>query len=509
MIHFLHWLPKFASLAIFALACIGCGDGDGDSAKAAIINREDLDRASLKIVSGNAEGAVVLLEELNRKFPENIEVLELLGLSRSETGDYLEAAFWYEQVADIHPNGAAFLKLAGECYELAGEDTSATLAYSAYVIHESDDGHVWHKLYQLRSLASRVPGLPESDRKQLETEALNAILKAKGAATPDEALEIARLFRKKNILPEAAFWFEAVSTNPKGDQRNALLGLLEVHLARNDEDKAEATARLLNERFPEAIDESSLASEIVQLLTRPRHIATFIVREYDFEGRSVSELFAALQEDTVSATPLLNKLPPDLTIGDTTEPPPTNDSLRLADLFQFQAIPATSVTPEQHAPEIDKVTDFLKRAELALLDNNYRGAELFLKEVIKKAPDNATAWFLRSRIHLLEGENEKAEMYATEAVRLASNDLEIRLHYIETARPVLSARHFLRELENAHEQFPRSLDFLWELAQRYHHVVEGKAAVAVILYRRFLETAPPSHPMRERAQRELAAIGNL
>ncbi|SVE42062.1 uncharacterized protein METZ01_LOCUS494916, partial [marine metagenome] len=156
------------------MASLGCSDNAGNAAGEASINREDLDRASLKIVAGQPAEAATILEKLNRDFPKNTEVLELLGWARSETGDYLEAAFWYEQAADRHPNGASFLKRAGECYELAGEDTSASLSYSAYVALEPNDGHVWHKLYQLRAQAARAPGLSTAARKQLETDALNA-----------------------------------------------------------------------------------------------------------------------------------------------------------------------------------------------------------------------------------------------------------------------------------------------------------------------------------------------
>jgi hypothetical protein len=99
-------------------------------------------------------------------------------------------------------------------------------------------------------------------------------------------------------------------------------------------------------------------------------------------------------------------------------------------------------------------------------------------------------------------------MTATEAVRLAGEDLEIRLHYIEAARPVLTPRSFLVELDEAHEDFPQSLDVLWQLAQQYHEV-ERKTAVAAILYRRFLGMAPAGHPMEERVRRELTSIGNL
>ena len=490
------------------MASLGCSDNAGNAAVEASINREDLDRASLKIVAGQPAEAATILEKLNRDFPKNTEVLELLGWARSETGDYLEAAFWYEQAADRHPNGASFLKRAGECYELAGEDASASLSYSAYVALEPSDGHVWHKLYQLRARAARVPGLSTAARKQLETDALNAILKAKGAATPDEALDIARLFQNKNILPEAEFWFEAVSVNPEGDQRGALLGLLEVHLARRADDKAESIARLLNKRFPGSIDDHSSATDVIRLLST-QHAATLFERGFDPEGRTVSELFLALKADTVANIFKPVKLP--LTEEPSEEPQPetpqpSSTGMRLADLFNFDDTPGST---DQNASAVaEKAADFLERAELALLDQNPRGAQLFLREAIKEEPDNATAWYLRSRAHLMASEAEEAEMTATEAVRLAGASLEIRLHFIDVARPVLSPRRFLVELDKAHEDFPQSLDVLWQLARQYHYV-EEKTVIAAILYRRFLATAPAGHPMLENVQRELASLGNL
>ena len=564
MILFSRLLARFGPLAVLAMVCIGCSDNAGDSLKKASLNREDLDEASLKIVAGEGEKAVVMLKKLNRDFPENTEVMELLGLALSESGNYMEAAFWNEQVASLHPNGAPFLKLAGECYELAGEDNSAILTYSDYVAQNPDDGLVWHKLYQLRARAARVPGLPKNELNQLAKDAINAINMAKVAITPQEGLEIARLLLKINILPVAESYFEEVSTNPEGDQRAALLGLLEVHLAQRTGDKAESTARLLNQRFAGAIDDSPLAAEVLQLLGK-RHASTFFALEYDFEGRSVRDLFTTLQEATTTTTPQPGKLPSGNNPPDelNPDPPEPEDPISLAELFGLDDSQDPDSEPSENPNAlIDKTADFLERAELAMLDKNYRGAqlflkeaikkepdnvtawflrsrahllaseleafentadnavqlalqdnnhnaaELFLKEIIKEAPDNATAWFLRSRTHLLKDENDKAEMYATEAVRLAPESIEIRLHYLEAARLVLTARHFLRELEKAQDQFPRSLDIIWQLAQQYH-VEETNNNAAAILYRRFLETAPPDHPMREKVQRELASIGNL
>ena len=499
-------LPRSSPLAAVALAFLGCSDNAANPSEKVILNREDLDRASLKIVAGETDGALAILEKLNRDFPENTEVIELLGLVCSEKGDYLEAAFWYEQAADRHPNGASFLKRAGECYELAGEDEFATLSYSAYVALEPGDGHVWHKLYQLRSRAARAPGLPKEKLEQLAKEAINAINKAKVAITPDDALEIARLLLKINILPVAESYFEEVSINPLGDQCSALLGLLEIHLLQNAGDQAESTARLLSQRFAEVMDSSPLAPQVIQLLVG-RHGGAL----NDPEGRSVSDLFTALDEQTAVANPRPGKLPFDTSETHDPEPPEPTEQISLAELFGLNQPENPDAATDHNAssiPEIDKASDFLERAELALLDENDRAAKLFLKEAINQDPGNAQAWYLLSRAHLMASEEDDAEMTATEAVRLAGGDLEIRLHYLEAARPVLTPRSFLAELDEAHENFPQSLDVLWQLAQQYHEV-ERKTAVAAILYRRFLGMAPVGHPMLEKVQRELASIGNL
>ena len=76
-------LPRSSPLAAVALAFLGCSDNAANPSEKVILNREDLDRASLKIVAGETDGALAILEKLNRDFPENTEVIELLGLACS------------------------------------------------------------------------------------------------------------------------------------------------------------------------------------------------------------------------------------------------------------------------------------------------------------------------------------------------------------------------------------------------------------------------------------------
>ena len=268
--------------------------------------------------------------------------------------------------------------------------------------------------------------------------------------------------------------------------------------------------KTLCKRFPQNMNSSPLAQQVVQFLVW-RHGAALP----DPETHSLSELFAGLDEQVVAVNPSPGKLPPDDIVTEDPDSPAPGEQISLAELFGLNPSPGPEESPDQNATssaepttEIDKASDFLQRAELALLDENQRGAKLFLKEAIKEDPNNPQAWYLLSRAHLMANEAEDAEMTATEAVRLASDDLEIRLHFLEAARPVQTARNFLAELDEAHESFPQSLDVLWQLARQYHEV-EGKTAVAAILYRRFIGMAPAGHPMLERVQSELDSISNL
>ncbi|MFP6900030.1 MAG: tetratricopeptide repeat protein [Opitutales bacterium] len=494
-----------APLAVFALVLGGCSGGIEEEEP---INSELLEGASLKLLSGKAEEAIETLEELNKKHPKNTEVMIYLGEARRETGDYLQAAFWYEQVAEMHPNGSRFLQLAGECYEFAGDDESAELTYSAYVARQPDEGHVWHKLYQLRIKASRQPGLTETERKQLETGALNAFLKVRVAVSAKEALDIARIYRKKKILTQAKLMFQTVYDNPNGDKHDALLGLLDVYLARKDDDQSESTINLLNKNFPGALDNFSLNAAVVQLLIK-RHPAELGSLD-DVEDHTIRDLLAKLQDSLVVA----KRSGKTTRKGSDFEPepePPKKKVNSLADFFDFNASSEPTEDTIAENPDepsavvLDKVADFLQRAEFEYVGGNYQAAQFFLREAIKEDPKNATLWHWRSKVHHLAKEPKEAKMTDTEAVRLAPDDLEIRLHYLEIVRPLLSPDQFLQALEKANDRFPLSPEIVWQLALHYHYLERNYNATA-ILYRRFLELAPPDDPRRETAQRELDSI---
>ena len=69
-------LPRSSPLAAVALAFLGCSDNAANPSEKVILNREDLDRASLKIVAGETDRALAILENLNRNFPSHLRACE-------------------------------------------------------------------------------------------------------------------------------------------------------------------------------------------------------------------------------------------------------------------------------------------------------------------------------------------------------------------------------------------------------------------------------------------------
>ena len=63
----------------------------------------------------------------------------------------------------------------------------------------------------------------------------------------------------------------------------------------------------------------------------------------------------------------------------------------------------------------------------------------------------------------------------------------------------------INEMEAAYRKFPENPEIILVLARAY--AGEGNRRNAVLLYRRFLELVPASHPTRQAVQDELSAIG--
>tara|TARA_Y100000588_G_scaffold224176_1_gene238137 strand:+ start:28 stop:1539 length:1512 start_codon:yes stop_codon:yes gene_type:complete len=502
-------------MASFVLVAGSCSNEGEDSVDGKSIKGDHLESARLKIIDGQNEEAITELEALNRRHPDSVEVIDLLGLACTSNKEYAQAARWYLQAAELKAGDPAYLLKAGECRELAGDDKEATRLYAKFKQLEPANENGWRKLFHLLVKRARKAEL-KATRQELESQAIETY-KKHWHPTPSEKIMVASLHRNKGFINNAKKLLKEVASDRNSDQAApALLELLDIDLEENNVHDAERMAQKLNKEFPGAMDESPLAGRVKNLLA-DIYGPTFAAQRIDWENQTVEKLFQLIGETTkekpfrpgkhspveVEATPL--------GIDEATE----EDSATTANSSNDSE---TNATGHEESSDDDNTsvadiflrpppTDNLAEARQAINDGNFTLAKEVLMDVINSEPDNAKARHLLSRTHLLADEAKEAEVVGREAVRLAPQNLEIRLFYLQTARPpILTPQRFIQKLERASQDFPESLDLILLKAEHYHS--EKNYNAASVLYRQFLQMAPLNEPRRETIQRELAALGN-
>jgi Flp pilus assembly protein TadD len=456
----------------------------------------DLSEAIQKRIEGKTEEALAILRKLNGRHPESPEIIAMLGRTLIDAEEYALAAFRLEQAFSL--SGAKnILSETGQAHELAGDDESAEKAYATYVQKYPEDSFANLKYAHVLNRLGK------------ESKALDAFLQASEKAQTADALAVAQLFLAKAMYPQADHWFRAAEKKAPNQSPMPYLGLLAIRLKLNDDSSAETLILAMEKTHPGSLDKSKHAKAAADLLKRRRGL-DFFQRDYPTDGRTASQLAAALMEP-VKAEPVVggSKLP--RLTAELVEIPPSSpistesntsqvssrdnkinaDTLSLAEIFSSS--PNNSEATEK---------SFLDQAELAMLEKDFRSALLFTRRAIRENPKNAAAWHMAAQAHFLLGEGDEAEMKSLEATRHAPEDLGYHMDYLRIARETLAGRRYLEELEKAHEHFPESIEILWQLA-RYYHIAEKKPTTAAILYRKLLAMAPSGNPLRPEAEREL------
>ena len=467
-------------------------------------NLPDPSEAIQKRIEGKTGEALVILRKLNEEHPDSPEILTLLGRTLLDAEEYALAAFRLEQAADLGGN-ADTLAEAAQAHVLAGDDGSAEKLYRSYLKQNPEDTFAHIKYARVLHRLGK------------QTEALEAFQQAPEKANAKDALALAHLFLSKGIYKQAEHWFRTAGKKEPKATPAPYLGLLEVSMKLKNDNSVESFALALEKIHPGTLDNSPHADVVAELLKRRRGL-DFFRKGIPTEGKTASELAAALLASTVESQPVVggSKLPPNMEkkpIVGITKLPPSGETNASVIAPPKESVPTVVETPPSLAdifstpPSGAGPTErsFLDQAELAMVEKNYRSALLFTRRALRDNAENAAAWHLASQAHFLLGETDEAEMKALEATRHAPNDLGYHMDYLRIARETQQNHRYLEELEKAHERFPESVEILWQLARRYH-VAENKPVTAAILYRKLLALAPTDNPLRPEAERELRAL---
>jgi tetratricopeptide (TPR) repeat protein len=197
---------------------------------------------------GSTAKALKILEELAKQYPDDIEILKLIGQIYAVDGDADMASLFLEQAYLLSPNDAELLFQTYQSLEAAKQPAEHLLEKLAEQAPEAMTPRLWTRLGQARQASMQVQP------------ALDAYLKGidpnKAKPAPETAAAIGQLFIKVGNLAQAESWLKMATEKDDPNALTALFGLLEINLRQKDWTDAEATIAQLDTQFPGAVEAS-------------------------------------------------------------------------------------------------------------------------------------------------------------------------------------------------------------------------------------------------------------
>lgn len=189
-----------------------------------------------------------MLEALSLDYPNDPEILQLMGRIYDREGDPTMAAFFLEQACLQQPENIELLYETYQAQLAAEQPGGGTLEKLAALSPETMTKALWIQLGQDRAANNQTEA------------ALKAYLKGvdpdKETPAPATAAAIGQLFVKLDNYPQAENWLEIAADDDAPSAQTALFSLLQIQLSQKDWSAAEATIARLNQQFPGALDAS-------------------------------------------------------------------------------------------------------------------------------------------------------------------------------------------------------------------------------------------------------------
>ncbi|WP_269537418.1 tetratricopeptide repeat protein [Cerasicoccus fimbriatus] len=226
-------------------------------------------------------------------------------------------------------------------------------------------------------------------------------------------------------------------------------------------------------------------------------------------GGETIDLTAEMQAETEEAAPEMADDEGALEVADVevATPPPGEVEVKEVKITRTPdgGVEVTTVDAEETADgsmaasegriEIDPPSPTMTasdRAKMAYEAEDYVTAVRFYREAMATDYRNPELAYDLSRAYYNNGQYREAEIYASEATRLAPNDVRYTLNYLRAIQRTHSRDALMRELVKAKERFPNSPDITLALGRAYE-VIMGNTRNARFLYEEFVIMAP-NHP---------------
>jgi len=450
---------------------------------------QTLAAANQALDEGRVDEAIARMEAWEERHPGTLEILDPLAFAYASKGDDVMAAFWFTRIAEVDPSQPEYLKFAAESLRKSGNLRGAADLYRQYLEREAADHAGWATLAAIEEeLGNR-------------NAAIEAWIQA-DRAQPDPIAQVAigRLFLSAGNLAQAQSRFAAAANGTGPARRDALLGLLETAIRAKRFADAEKLVAEIDREFPGAIDSSRIAAARPQLIEwrRQTDAATAAAEQLVAAPAPAPEPEAAAEPTPAPDEPAVARFPEDK------EGMVDAEEERLRTL-ETPAVAAPAPPPPAVTPAPPPAPTPLELARTARAAGDYPAAIQAYKRHLVGDDRDPEVWLELSDTYLLNGQSSWATATASEAMRRAPGDPRFVLHYFRAAQQTLPRQRLLEEMERAYRVFPDNPEVVLALARAYDEL-EGNERNAGMLYLRFLDIAPPSHPEYAAVQQALRQL---
>jgi tetratricopeptide (TPR) repeat protein len=421
--------------------------------------------------------AIRNLEHLNRKYPENDQILQLLAEANLKLPEknYLVAAIYLESAAHItNGSNGEYLKSA-KAFEKARDAVSHLRNLCLHLQQNSTDETSWFDLGQILIQSKESLHMELARQILFETKALD----------------------KQMVLLR---------------QLNLSLHSTKTHHSLTFLDINENRATLMETSFisePKNESEELLPIELVvskQLhppgIKNPLPAVSGYIGKFGGEGAAGIPLtIANIEEENVNlrkeAEPASQEPTNPMTPREVTIKPEAELPISASDKVIKEPLTSTKT-------DSGDALDFLRNGHAAMKESDYKQAAKYYWQSARENADDPEVWFSLSRAFHYANELKKAEMMALEAARRNPRNPSYIVQFLKIVSDSGDPENYLQELKRARKLFPDDPYIIMELASGYE-TVEGDLRAARMLFEEFLKKHT-GHTMQNEAEQALRRL---
>ncbi len=490
---------------------------------------------------GFLDDALILLSELDQKYPGRQDVLEPLAFIYARMQMNAHAADAFLRIAEIEADNDLYYLYAADQQSLTGNDNDAIHYYRQYILKHPKDADTLEKLGEL---------LLKRNRYQDAIHYLNQ--KQQVSPSGQTALSLAQAFLALSNINQAQYWFETAYQLDTKQELSALSGLVEIAIQNNHFDQAEELIKRLQTKYPQELEKEPLLSLSQQLARFRKEHETMQqmlsdnnateVTEGSTQTEVVEETVVAVAQQTeaenvntdtavvaVQATSEESVTPP-ANIQETNEATPaeeiaaipsntttisSNKNLLPAEMLaevekslqeEEKNTPAeeaqntdsaeSATTADTTAPTID--TSGLELARQQAMEGNHKASADAYWKFLSQHDQDAEVWSELSDVFVKMDQLQAARATILEASRRDPQNLKYVFQNLEITQRLETPENYLRILQQTRARHPRSPDLALALARVYSS--NQDRANSEFYYREFIRLSNPEHPDRQEAE---------